>query len=57
MKREKISLFILVVEIALITLLHSAKTNQPGSQQQLVKKDTNTPVYQLNATTPVTTIK
>gem|GEM_PF-1244946 len=39
MKREKISLFILVAEIIAISLLHTAKNSQPQSQNQTITKD------------------
>jgi hypothetical protein len=39
MKREKISLFILVAEIVVISLLHTAKNNQPKAQNQQITKD------------------
>ncbi len=57
MKREKISLFVLVVEIAVIALLHSAKGNQPEGDKQLVKKESNSTMYQLKTNVPVTSIK
>jgi hypothetical protein len=43
MKREKISLFILVVEIVLITYLHSAKNLKTEGGKQVVKKGAVTP--------------
>jgi hypothetical protein len=39
MKREKISLFILVAEIVVISLLHTAKNTQPKVQNQQLTKD------------------
>jgi hypothetical protein len=47
MKTDRISLFILAVEIVLITALHSAKRNEAGTEPQLVKTKTiqYTPTY------------
>ena len=57
MKREKVSLFILVVEIALIAFLHFAKNNKPGSSESLTKGKSATTSYQLNAGLPVSTFR
>jgi len=53
MKREKISLFVLFVEIALIAFLHSAKRAENDAERQLVKAQTTTKSYQLNTPAPV----
>ena len=47
MKTDRISLFILAVEIVLITALHSAKYDKAEQTPQLVKSKTNhnTPTY------------
>ena len=47
MKTDRISLFILAIEIVLITALHSAKTEKAEQSPQLVKSKTNhyTPTY------------
>ena len=47
MKTDRISLFILAIEIVLITALHSAKRNEVESPSQLVKIKTvqYTPTY------------
>jgi hypothetical protein len=47
MKTDRISLFILAVEIVLITALHSAKNEKAESAPQLVKSRTTqyTPTY------------
>lgn len=55
MKRERISLFVLVVEIALIVFLHSARKAENESERQLVKGQTTTQSYQLK--TPATVTK
>ena len=57
MKREKISLFILVVEIAVIVFLHSAKNDTSGTGDHITKSKTVATSYQLSAGVPVTTIK
>jgi hypothetical protein len=55
MKREKISLFILVAEIVAISLLHSAKNAEPKVQNQQITKENTvkatyhlTPAFQLS---------
>ena len=55
MKRERISLFVLVVEIALIVFLHSARKAENDADRQLVKGQTTTQTYQLK--TPATVAK
>lgn len=59
MKREKISLFILLLEIVLITMLHSAKSNRAEDQQvQVTKKTgTSTAAYQLPAGLPLKVLR
>jgi hypothetical protein len=59
MKREKISLFILVVEIVLISLLHSAKSNtQPGIQnQQLTKKNSTNATFEVTPALQLTKMR
>ncbi len=60
MKRERLSFFVLLLEIAAITMLHSAKNNQPGVDRQQVakgKSTTTTVAYQLKANLPFTTLK
>ena len=54
MKRERISLFVLVIEIALIAFLHSAKKAENEYERQLVKGQTTTQTYQLKTPAPVT---
>jgi hypothetical protein len=57
MKKEKLSFFILFIEIAAIVLLHSAKTRPVDGGKMLgVKKTAVTASYQLNALT-VTKVK
>ena len=56
MKREKISLFILVVEIAVIALLHSAK-NDKTVVEDLASKNAASTTYQLKTNVPVSIIK
>lgn len=57
MKKERLSFFILFVEIAAIVLLHSAKNRQTeGSQMLGDKKTAVTASYHLKALT-VTTVK
>ncbi len=47
MKTDRISLFILAVEIVLITALHSAKNDKAEQTPQLVRSKTNhySPTY------------
>jgi len=56
MKREKISLFILVAEIAVISLLHSAKSNDKVGQPPVNDK-TATVTFQLTPNLQLTKIK
>jgi hypothetical protein len=53
MKREKISLFILVVEIALIAFLHSAKQADTSGESQVVSGKATVKTYELNPATSV----
>jgi len=58
MKREKISLFILVVEIVAISVLHSAKNSQPGAKnQQLTKKNPPAATYQVTPALQLTKLR
>jgi hypothetical protein len=59
MKREKISLFVLVAEIVLISLLHSAKNNtQPGIQnQQLTKKNSTNTTFEVTPALQLTKLR
>jgi hypothetical protein len=58
MKREKISLFILVVEIVAISVLHSAKTAQPKAQaQQLTKESTTAVMYHITPALHLTRLR
>ena len=59
MKREKISLFVLVAEIVLISLLHSAKNNiQPGVQnQQLTKKNSTNVTFEVTPALHLTKLR
>jgi hypothetical protein len=56
MKREKISLFILVIEIALITLLHSARNQKPGEGKQIVDANASMAQAQTGVVLPPTSL-
>jgi hypothetical protein len=58
MKREKISLFILVAEIVAISLLHSAKNAPPSApNQQLTKGNSATVTYPLTPALQLTKLR
>lgn len=57
MKRERLSLFVLLLEIAAITMLHSAKNNQAGTDKQSLAKGKSAPTYQLKANLPIARLK
>lgn len=57
MKRERLSLFVLLLEIAAITMLHSAKNNQAETDKQSLAKGKSAPTYQLKANLPIARLK
>ena len=57
MKRERLSLFVLLLEVAAITMLHSAKNSQTETDKQSLAKDKTAPTYQLKANLPIARFK
>jgi len=57
MKRERLSLFVLLLEIAAITMLHSAKNSQTETDKQSLAKGKSAVTYQLKANVPIARLK
>jgi len=57
MKRERLSLIVLLIEIVAITMLHSAKNSQPDTDKQSLVKDKATASYQMKANLPLMRLK
>ena len=57
MKRERLSLIVLLLEIAAITMLHSAKNKETETDKQSLAKDKSATTYQLKANLPLARFK
>lgn len=57
MKREKISLFILVAEIVVISLLHTAKNTPKAQNQQITKGNPVSAPYHITPALQLTKLR